>query len=437
MSKRIKTTVLITALTTILGGHMALAQAISVAQTLSTPQTNAYIQLASNNGLVRSVIGALTTVKVDGYTYSQEVVEGLEYYNRIRKEAGLDPVTLNPYLTKAAENHANYLSMNKTTGHSEDSAKPGFTGKSSFDRVTAVAPANTFSASHIIENISYGEKTIQTGISILLNAPYHRLSLLDSSVTEIGVSFTSNQLVIELNCSKSSSGTTIYPLNKQTSVPVAFKGENPDPLEGTGLKKAGHIITYNTTKETKDITVSLKNSKGEAVPFIVKEGTPPYYWKNRKAWLIIPKNYLEYKETYTVTADNTTWSFTTEDVAPRVFTVKDVGVLINGFFKDLTPRAQIVDGSTMIPLRGVFESLGAKIGWDGDKQQVIIEKGTTKIILTLDSKTAIFNGKQVALEVAPFLLGDSTFVPLRFASEALGAKVEWNQTKYIASITLN
>ena len=70
------------------------------------------------------------------FTYSKAATEAMNYINEIRKKAGLQPVKLNPYLTKAAENHANYLTINGYDGgHVEDKSKKGFTGKEVWARV--------------------------------------------------------------------------------------------------------------------------------------------------------------------------------------------------------------------------------------------------------------------------------------------------------------
>ncbi|MGG4082032.1 CAP domain-containing protein, partial [Geobacillus stearothermophilus] len=77
-------------------------------------------------------------VEAAGYEFTKEQQEALDYINEVRKNIGLKPVKLNPFLIKAAENHANYLFLNKTKGHSEISGNKGFTGKSPSDRVKAV-----------------------------------------------------------------------------------------------------------------------------------------------------------------------------------------------------------------------------------------------------------------------------------------------------------
>ena len=80
---------------------------------------------------------------------------------------------------------------------------------------------------------------------------------------------------------------------------------------------------------------------------------------------------------------------------------------------------------TMLPARFVAESLGAKVEWDGDTEKVTVIKDDTTIIITIDSQTAVVNGKTVVLDSPAFIENDRTYTPLRFIAEKLGASVEW------------
>jgi hypothetical protein len=91
---------------------------------------------------------------------------------------------------------------------------------------------------------------------------------------------------------------------------------------------------------------------------------------------------------------------------------------------DLPPV--IKDGRTLIPVRALSEAFGATVAWDPVKQEVTISNETTKIVLNLNSNTAYVNGAEVAIDVAPTTLNNRTIVPLRFITEALGLKVDWD-----------
>ena len=89
-------------------------------------------------------------------------------------------------------------------------------------------------------------------------------------------------------------------------------------------------------------------------------------------------------------------------------------------------------GTTLIPVRGVLEALNATVEWLPDNQQVKINDNTNEIVLTINSPTALVNGKTVNLLEPATILDDRTFLPLRFVSENLGYNVQWlPETKQI------
>lgn len=86
----------------------------------------------------------------------------------------------------------------------------------------------------------------------------------------------------------------------------------------------------------------------------------------------------------------------------------------------------IENGRTMVPFRKIFEEMGAEVEWIGESRTVKATKGDTVIELQIGSTTAKVNGKEIALDVAPNIYNSRTMVPLRFISENMDAKVEWN-----------
>ncbi len=107
---------------------------------------------------------------------------------------------------------------------------------------------------------------------------------------------------------------------------------------------------------------------------------------------------------------------------------------IGGEVKKLNAEPFIENGTTLIPLRGVLEALGAKVEWKPDTKQVVIAKGEDKIILTINSKTAIVNGNDVELSELPKIVKGNTLIPLRFVAENMGYEVKWNEAEEKISI---
>ncbi len=97
---------------------------------------------------------------------------------------------------------------------------------------------------------------------------------------------------------------------------------------------------------------------------------------------------------------------------------------------------EIIEGRTMVPMRELFEMLGATLNWDGETRTVTAHKGTNSVKLQIDNLTVNMNGEEKQMEAAPYIKNSRTMVPLRFASEALGIRVGWDnasRTIYLIS----
>ena len=96
---------------------------------------------------------------------------------------------------------------------------------------------------------------------------------------------------------------------------------------------------------------------------------------------------------------------------------------------------QMVNGRVLVPLRGVFEKLGASVRWLPERQEVIATRGQNTVDLIIGNTNASVNGQGVKLDVPAEVVGGSTLVPIRFVSEAIGADVKWNDAEKIVIIT--
>lgn len=89
----------------------------------------------------------------------------------------------------------------------------------------------------------------------------------------------------------------------------------------------------------------------------------------------------------------------------------------------------------MVPMRKIFEALGATIDWDAPSQTVTATKGNTEIKITIGSETAYINGSSINVTPAAIMVEGRTMVPLRFVSEALGATVQWDSSTRTVTIS--
>lgn len=119
------------------------------------------------------------------------------------------------------------------------------------------------------------------------------------------------------------------------------------------------------------------------------------------------------------------------------FAEAPISVYINGQKQSYTQPPIIKNNSTLVPLRGIFESLGSTVDWNGSTRTVTAVKENTKVILSIGSTNPTINGIEKSISTPAQIINSSTMVPLRFVSEALGAKVNWDGAARSVVISAN
>ncbi len=114
-----------------------------------------------------------------------------------------------------------------------------------------------------------------------------------------------------------------------------------------------------------------------------------------------------------------------------------ISVVLNGETVDFTDdegnkvEPQLVNDRTMVPVRKIFEVLGANIDWDGATNTVTATKAEKVMQLQIDNNVATVKTgndvEKIELDAAPVIIDGRTLVPARFISETLGLKVGWDE----------
>lgn len=109
-----------------------------------------------------------------------------------------------------------------------------------------------------------------------------------------------------------------------------------------------------------------------------------------------------------------------------------INVYVNDNKLNMPTQAVMEQERTLVPLRSIFESMGAKVEWDQATKTVTGSKGDTKMKLQIGNKQATVNDNTVTLDVPAIIRNDYTLVPTRFIAESLGSQVGWdNNTKSV------
>ncbi|MDO5479926.1 MAG: copper amine oxidase N-terminal domain-containing protein [Clostridia bacterium] len=102
----------------------------------------------------------------------------------------------------------------------------------------------------------------------------------------------------------------------------------------------------------------------------------------------------------------------------------------------------IVNGATLIPLRGLLEEMGAEITWNGEDQSILVKSEKVNMEFTLQIanklvyvKHPTYGDIRYTLLTTPEIKDNRTFIPLRFVSEILGYEVFWDGESQTIDIT--
>jgi uncharacterized protein YkwD len=259
--------------------------------------------------------------------------DGRNWINYRRGQVGMSTLAHSNIIDIAALGHSEYQRTNNTVTHEQTSGKPGFTGVTELDRLTAAGYvfANT--------NHAYGEvisaTTNQTGAYMaeeLITAIYHRFVIFEPVFKEIGTGaastsagysyFTADFTANNGYGAGLAAGTVaVWPFNGQTQVPINFFSdyEEPDPVPNANEVGYPVSVHANITSIVKVQSFSVRPRGGSdltvrQLSHDVDSKTPA------SAAAIIPLTRLASATTYDVsfsgTVDGTpvsrSWSFTTK-----------------------------------------------------------------------------------------------------------------------------
>ncbi len=108
---------------------------------------------------------------------------------------------------------------------------------------------------------------------------------------------------------------------------------------------------------------------------------------------------------------------------------------VNDTYLKLDSEPFLYQGTTFVPIRFVSEAIGAdSVKWDAQNKKATIVLGNKNIELTVGSNYAYVNGKKVKTTQSVRLVNNRTYVPVRFVSENLGCTVNWDSSSYTVNI---
>jgi hypothetical protein len=306
--------------------------------------------------------------------------EALEYLNRLRTGAGMQPLAYDAALSKAAKAHAAYALRAQSYSHSEKRSLRGYTGTTPAQRAVHAGYPSRF----VIENIAVNTTTPKETIDNLLSAIYHRFAFLSFDIDEMGegrrVSRKKRRIqqtdVFDMGADglaalcrenfrmhngmyyltglcareekkipqkryletrdlirKRNSAIVLYPYDSQQDVPPAFYNESPDPMPGYKVSGFPVSVQFNPFYFTKTKILSFRlyeASTGKLLKTrLIDRQSDPNHRLGVNEYALMPLKRLEYGSTYRVElralADgrevSKQWHFRTRGFAERLFRI--------------------------------------------------------------------------------------------------------------------
>lgn len=113
----------------------------------------------------------------------------------------------------------------------------------------------------------------------------------------------------------------------------------------------------------------------------------------------------------------------------------DIRVFYNNDEVIFDAKPIIENGRTLVPMRKIFEVIGAKVTWDGKTDTAYGTKDNIEISITIDNNIMTIGDESIILDATPRLIEQRTMIPLRAVSEAFGSEVNWDESDKIVNIT--
>ncbi len=295
---------------------------------------------------------------------------GFSYLQKLRTKAQMTPFTRNGLLDEASYNHSNYLKINNTGGHIEDTTKGGSTGAKPSDRTKHVG----LLSKSVGENVSTGQTNFMESIDGLFTAIYHRLGFLNIEFDMVGLSkvndrytyVMSNTLLEDLcknepgensgqlicangkafgsakvnslkkQTADKSPKVIIWPPNNSDDNPPYFYVESPDPLPNHDVSGNPISITFNKFTYSSPPTLNtfkLLDSEEKVVQTIFrsKANAVNQGFLDEYVFILFPEERLKWGSTYKIEYDFTSAlgaikgasTFKTRELKGKVYYVKD------------------------------------------------------------------------------------------------------------------
>ncbi|MDR0470009.1 MAG: copper amine oxidase N-terminal domain-containing protein, partial [Peptococcaceae bacterium] len=112
-----------------------------------------------------------------------------------------------------------------------------------------------------------------------------------------------------------------------------------------------------------------------------------------------------------------------------------ISVTVDGKSLSFDVPPQLIQNRTMVPMRAIFEALGADVDWNGASSTVTATTVDSVVVMQIGNAEITVDGKKILLDVPPMLIDNRTLVPVRAVAEGLKSDVLWDEATKRVIIT--
>ena len=192
-----------------------------------------------------------------------------------------------------------------------------------------------------------------------------------------------------------------------------------EEFSNSGDINYGYDESYDETEKPEDVTSGRSDD--------VKEGYDEDYDETGSQEITSSK-YDDKEQSY-----NKEFDERVTDVEETPASKPDgIKIFLNGRQLEFDVEPMLINGRTMVPMRVIFEALGAEVSWDGQTQTAIGETKKTTVKITIGKDYLLKNDNIVVLDSPAVIVSGRTLVPVRAIAESFECKVEWyGETKVV------
>lgn len=121
-------------------------------------------------------------------------------------------------------------------------------------------------------------------------------------------------------------------------------------------------------------------------------------------------------------------------VSQTAFAERPIKVLVGGERLESDVAPITVNGRTMLPVRAVFEAIGADVDYIEAEEKVVASKKDKTVSFVIGSNIMTINGEEKEIDVPAMIKNDRTLVPVRACAEAFDLDVEWNDKTHTVKV---